>query len=57
MGARELPRVWIFNRQFYADDRLQEFRAVDNPHERIPYTDDAPGADQGGDAVTDEGEE
>ena len=35
--VRELPKVWIGNKQYYRDDRLKEFRAVDNPHERITF--------------------
>ena len=33
----ELPRVWIGGKEYYRDDRLSEFRAVDNPHERITF--------------------
>ena len=34
---RRLPVVYIVGRPFYRDDRLGEFRAVDNPHLRIPF--------------------
>lgn len=34
--ARHLPIVTIRGRTYYRDDRLQEYRAVDNPHDRIP---------------------
>jgi hypothetical protein len=42
---RRLPVVYIFGRAFYRDDRLRELRAVDNPHERIPF-DGEVGADE-----------
>jgi hypothetical protein len=35
--VRELPKVWMGDKQYYKDDRLKEFRAVDNPHERINF--------------------
>ena len=35
--VRELPKVWINGRQYYQDNRLREFRAVDNPHKRIAF--------------------
>ena len=35
--VRTLPRVWIGDKEYYRDDRLREFRAVDNPHERITF--------------------
>ena len=35
--VRALPRVWISGKEYYRDDRLREFRAVDNPHERITF--------------------
>lgn len=34
-----LPIVVIGGRWFFRDDRLEEFRAVDNPHERIAFDD------------------
>jgi hypothetical protein len=34
---RRLPVVIILGRAFYRDDRLRELRAVDNPHDRIPF--------------------
>ena len=34
---RQLPIVDIKGKMFYQDDRLKEFRAVDNPHERVTY--------------------
>jgi len=36
VGFRELPIVSIEGRRFYRDERLGEYRAVDNPHERRP---------------------
>ena len=33
----KLPRVWIGNKEYYRDERRSEFRAVDNPHERITF--------------------
>jgi len=35
--VRALPKVFIGDRKYYRDDRLEEFRAVDNPHERISF--------------------
>jgi len=35
--ARKLPIVKIRGRRFFQDDRLREYRAVDNPHDRIPF--------------------
>jgi len=32
---RQLPIVTIRGKKYYQDDRLQEYRAVDNPHDRI----------------------
>jgi len=32
-----LPRVWIDGKEYFRDDRLEEFRVVDNPHERITF--------------------
>jgi len=34
---RRLPIVRIRGRLYYQDDRLQEFRAVDAPWDRIPF--------------------
>jgi hypothetical protein len=34
--ARRLPIVVINGRRYFADVRLREYRAVDNPHDRIP---------------------
>ena len=36
---RRLPIVTIDGKLYYRDDRLFEFRAVDNPHDRIRYED------------------
>lgn len=35
--VRELPKVKIGAKLYYQDDRLEEFRNVDNPHDRITY--------------------
>lgn len=35
-GARALPIVTIRGKRYYQDDRLREYRAVDNPNERLP---------------------
>lgn len=35
--VRELPKVKIGGKFYYQDDRLKEFRAIDNPHDRITY--------------------
>jgi hypothetical protein len=32
-----LPRVKINNKWYFQDNRLREFRAVDNPHDRITF--------------------
>ncbi len=32
-----LPRVWMGDKEYYRDDRLEEFRAVNNPHDRITF--------------------
>lgn len=37
--VHELPKVEIKGKLYYQDDRLKEFRAVDNPHDRIDYKD------------------
>lgn len=34
--ARRLPIVVINGRRYFVDVRLREYRAVDNPHDRIP---------------------
>jgi hypothetical protein len=36
-AARELPIVQINGTRYYRDARLREHRAVDNPHDRLPY--------------------
>jgi hypothetical protein len=36
-GVRALPKVYMGDREYYRDDRLEEFRAVNNPHERITF--------------------
>lgn len=33
----ELPKVRIGEKLYYRDDRLREFRAVDNPHDRVIF--------------------
>ena len=35
--VRELPRVWMSEKEYYRDDRLEEFRAVGNPHDHITF--------------------
>jgi len=35
--VRALPRVWMGHKEYFRDDRLEEFRAVDNPHDRITF--------------------
>lgn len=35
--VRELPKVRIGRKLYYKDDRLREFRAVNNPHDRISF--------------------
>jgi hypothetical protein len=35
--VRELPKVIIDGKEYYVDERLQEYRACDNPHDRIPF--------------------
>ncbi len=35
--VRALPRVWMSDKEYYRDDRLEEFRAVNNPHDRITF--------------------
>lgn len=34
---RRLPVVEIDGKLYFQDDRLKEFRATDNPHERITF--------------------
>jgi hypothetical protein len=36
-SAIRLPIVIIKARAYIMDERLREYRAVDNPHERIPF--------------------
>ncbi|RKY12753.1 MAG: hypothetical protein DRP65_00085 [Planctomycetota bacterium] len=40
--VRELPKVWINGKWYYTDERLVEFRAVNNPHDRITFEDIIP---------------
>ncbi len=35
--VRALPRVWMGDKEYYRDDRLEEFRSVNNPHDRITF--------------------
>lgn len=35
--VRALPRVWIGGREYFRDDMLEEFRAVDNLDDRITF--------------------
>ena len=35
--VRALPRVWISGKEYFRDDRLEEFRAVDNLDDRITF--------------------
>lgn len=35
----KLPVVTFLGKEYYVDAKLQEFRAVDNPHDRIPLKD------------------
>ena len=35
--VRELPRVWMGDREYFRDDRLEEFRAVSNLDDRITF--------------------
>lgn len=37
IGMRVLPRVLLHGIWYFRDDRLREFRRVDNPHERITF--------------------
>jgi hypothetical protein len=34
---KQLPIEKIDGKQYYRDDRLREYRRVDNPHERISF--------------------
>ena len=34
---RQLPVVEIDGKRYYQDDRLAEYRSVENPHDRIVY--------------------
>ena len=36
---RRLPIVEIEGKRFFRDDRLSEYRNVDNPHDRITFED------------------
>lgn len=36
---QRLPIVTIDGKPYFRDDRLREFRAVDNPHDRIAFQD------------------
>jgi hypothetical protein len=36
---RRLPIVMIDGKPYFRDDRLREYRAVDNPHDRIAFQD------------------
>jgi hypothetical protein len=40
-AARQLPIVTINGKRYYRDDRLGEYRAVNNPHDRLPLIDEA----------------
>lgn len=40
-GAMELPRVMIKGAWYYRDERLQQYRRCDNPHERIAFEEGA----------------
>lgn len=33
--VKQLPIIQINGRNYYRDDRLKEYRAVDNPHDRL----------------------
>jgi ABC-type uncharacterized transport system fused permease/ATPase subunit len=35
--VRALPRVWMGGEEYFRDDRLEEFRAVDNLDNRITF--------------------
>src|SRR5262245_6850535 len=34
---RQLPIVALAGKQYYRDDRLQEYRAIDDPNDVIPF--------------------
>jgi hypothetical protein len=36
-GMRPLPKVRLNGIWYFRDDRLREFRRLDNPHERITF--------------------
>ena len=40
-GWRQLPIVKLGKGRYYRDDRLQEYRNVKNPHDRIPFKPEA----------------
>jgi len=35
--VRALPRVWMGGKEYFRDNRLEEFRAVDNVDDRITF--------------------
>jgi hypothetical protein len=35
--VKELPKTVIEGKEYYVDERLQEYRRCDNPHDRIPF--------------------
>jgi len=35
-GVTQLPKVKMNGKTYYRDEKLREYRAVDNPHDRIP---------------------
>ena len=35
--VRALPRVWMGGKEYFRDNRLEEFRAVDNLDDRITF--------------------
>jgi hypothetical protein len=37
MTARELPIVKIGDKLYYQDDFLEEFRAINNPDDKVTY--------------------
>jgi hypothetical protein len=38
--ARRLPIVKIHDIDYYKDERLEEYRQVNNPHERISFAEE-----------------
>lgn len=40
-GVRQLPIVKLGKKRYYRDDRLQEYRNIKNPHDRIPFQPEA----------------